>query len=80
MSHLPPDAERDECFIESCDDCEADQVEQRLKALQNPNLSNGDETALTCAASNSHDGIVRLLLEAGADTGWKDSDWENTAL
>ena len=80
MSHLPPDAERDECFIESCDDCEADQVEQRLKALQNPNLSNGDETALTCAASNSHDEIVRLLLEAGADTGWKDSDWENTAL
>lgn len=36
-------------------------------------------TALMAAASNGHEAVVRLLVEAGADAGLVDS-WGNTAL
>ena len=38
MNHMPPDEERDARFIESCKAGRVDEVEQSLKALQNPNV------------------------------------------
>ena len=47
-------------------------------------VTQGGFTALMCAAYNSHEGCVRLLVEAGADRSIKDNegktalDWAKT--
>ena len=79
MNHLPPDKERDGRFFENCKAGRVDEVEQNLKALQNPNMQSDCEPALTRAAKNGLHQVVRLLLEAGADTERRDA-LEYTAL
>ena len=79
MNHLPPDEERDASFAESCRAGRVDEVVENLKAPQNPNVVSNRGTALTWAATNGQEEVARLLLEAGADTEWKD-DFESTAL
>ena len=72
MNHLPPDLERDARFAESCGMGRVDEVVENLKAPQNPNVVSGGAAALTRAAAHGQQEVVRLLLEAGADTKWKD--------
>lgn len=66
--HLPADAERDEGFLYRCVDGEVEEVEQSLKDLQNPNVSNYAGSALCLAVRQGHLDVVSLLLEAGVDT------------
>ena len=74
MNHLPPDEERDERFAQSCGGGEVDEVERSLRALQDPNVSDGGSevgsggSVLCFAALRGHFDVVRLLLEAGAKT------------
>ena len=79
MNHLPPDEERDGSFVESCGG-RVHEVVENLKALQNPNVVADGISALMRAASYGREEVVRLLLEAGADTEWRDDDFERTAL
>ena len=79
MNHVPPDEERDASFVESCAWGGVDEVVENLKAPQNPNVVSNLGTALTWAATNGQEEVARLLLEAGADTEWKD-DILSTAL
>ena len=81
MNHLPPDEERDASFVESCGDGRVHEVVENLKAPQNPNVVCDGEAPLTRAATNGQEEIVHLLLEAGADTEWRDAAvFERTAL
>ena len=80
MNHLPPDEERDASFIESCGDGRVHEVVENLKAPQNPNVVTDDATALMWAAANGREEVARLLLQAGADTEWRDDGTLFTAL
>ena len=80
LNHLPPDEARDALFVRRCGSGLVNEAEERLKALQNPNVACGGETALTCAAARGRQEVVRLLLEAGADTEWRDNPRSYTAL
>ena len=80
MNHLPPDEERDASFVMSCEQGGVDEVARNLKAPQNPNVVCDVETALTRSAFFGEEEVVRLLLEAGADTEWRDDEFERTAL
>ena len=80
MNHLPPDEERDASFVMSCEQGGVDEVARNLKAPQNPNVVCDVGTALTRSAFFGEEEVVRLLLEAGADTEWRDDDVERTAL
>ena len=72
MNHLPPDEERDERFVDSCRQGRLDEVNQRLEALQDPNVSGEcGASALVLAAGHGHFGVVQLLQEAGARTSEK---------
>ena len=75
MNHLPPDEERDARFVESCGMGIEDEVLENLKALQNPNVVSGGDSALMRAASRGREELVHLLLEASADTEWKGGDF-----
>ena len=79
MNHLPPDEERDGSFVESCRAGRVDEVVENLKAQHNPDVVSGGRAALTRAAANGREEVARLLLEAGADTEWKES-FQRTAL
>ena len=69
--HLPPDAERDERFLESCSDGLVHEVEQALKGLQDPNVKDDDDrNGLTLAAYGGHLNVAFLLLEAGAEESY----------
>ena len=81
MNHLPPDEERDRSFLESCEEGRVDEVVENLKAPHNPYVVSGSDSALKWAATNGREEVARLLLEAGADTEWKDGDdFKPTAL
>ena len=81
MNHLPPDEERDASFVESCGDGRVHEVVENLKAPQNPNVVFVVAPALTRAAAHGQQEVVRLLLEAGAETEWRDAAvFERTAL
>ena len=73
MNHLAPDKERDRKFLESSRDGLVEDVEQRLTALQDPNVVAWsaqdalDLPALCLATRKGHLEVVRLLLEAGAE-------------
>lgn len=73
MNHLAPDEERDGKFLESCRDGLAEDVEQRLTALQDPNViafSAQDGfplPGLGLATRRGHLKVAKLLLEAGAE-------------
>ena len=74
LEHLPADEERDWCFLDSCEGGLAEEVEESLRALQNPNVV-ADEgvdaySAIFIAAGEGHPRVVQLLLEARADTEW----------
>ena len=72
MSHLAPDRERDHSFWSSCQHGTAEEVGNRLQALQNPNIDVRDGSPLCLAAQSGNLEVVRLLLEAAADTEWQD--------
>ena len=70
MSYLPPDEDRDLRFCRCCEEAPLNEVEESLKAFQNPNAKcNGSycRSALCTAAIHRRVDIVSLLLEAGAD-------------
>lgn len=67
MSLLPPEVERDRLFHDACEYGAVASVEHSLKALQDPNVA-VDGSALCWAASETHLRVVRLLLEARAET------------
>lgn len=80
LNHLPPDAERDMLFLQSCRNGQVDAVEWSLRALQDPNLpcrSTESHGPLCVAADAGHLEVTRLLLDAGADKeamdfwGWR---------
>ena len=61
------DEAEDERFREACRDGRLDEVETRLKKLQDPNVATTEgRSALLLAAEQRHLEVVRLLLEAGA--------------
>ena len=69
MNHLPPDRERDERFCFACHCGHLFDVEQSLKALQNPNFVGIAGTPMSLAALHGNLDVIRLLLEAGANVG-----------
>ena len=71
MNHyLPPDDDRDKRFRDKCMAGDLEEVARNLQALQNPNVSDPDDSwivsPLLVAAQHGHTEVVRLLLEAGA--------------
>ena len=76
MNHLPPDAERDECFLQSCSHGLVHEVERSLKGLQDPNVAKKERndlhgkamffSGLTFAMWQGHLDVACLLLDAGA--------------
>ena len=61
------DEAEDERFREACRDGRLEEVETRLKKLQDPNVATTEgRSALLLAAERFHLEVVRLLLEAGA--------------
>ena len=81
MNHLASDPVRDTKFLTSCMEGNLEEVERNLQELQNPNVVDepwGD-FPLLCAASNGHTQMVRLLLEAGADTERRNEENDATA-
>lgn len=70
MQHLPAHAERDKGFVKSCEMGHVDEVEQCLKAPQDPSVqvSADRQSGLFRASGRGHLDVVRLLLEAGAKT------------
>ena len=67
MNHLPPDRERDESFCFACHCGRLLDVEQSLKALQNPNLVGMAGTPIGLAALQGNLHVIQLLLDAGAN-------------
>ena len=59
---LPPEAHRDEEFLQCCRQGLLEEVEARLKALQEPVVG-----ALSLAAEEGHLQVLRLLQEARAE-------------
>lgn len=80
MNHLPPDVQRDDHFLDSCERGDLEEVERSLHALQNPNLDpdiQGVESQpLSVSAQVGQSNLVRLLLEAGADVEARGEDEE----
>ena len=74
MNHLQPNQERDERFFKSCDEGRADEVEQGLRKLQNPNVRKRrfPYTPLETAVFKGRCEVFAILLEAGADREWRD--------
>ena len=74
MHHLPPNMQRDNRFLQSCEAGDWEEVEQNLRALQNPDLDTTTlwvDSPLTLAAQLGHTDVVRLLLEAWANIEWR---------
>ena len=89
MNHLPADKQRDREFLMSCEEGDMEEVERNLQALQDPNFDVDDvgedvhvgvRNPLLAAAAEGHAGVVRLLLEAGANIEWQSDDEDMTAL
>lgn len=76
MNLLQPDVERDAKFLVSCKEGDVEEVQQSLESLQDPNLDatdHPDDSPLCAAALQGHAKVVDLLLEARADTEWRNS-------
>lgn len=69
LKHLPLEEERDRKFFFNCYEGMLEEVERALQALQSPNLD-PRLSPLFFSAVGGHTEVVRLLLEAGADTEW----------
>ena len=68
LNHLPADEERDKVFMQSCKDGLVDEVDRRLRGLQDPNVQDEDGAgALFYSAHGGYLELCRLLLDAGAD-------------
>ena len=78
-SFMPLEEKRDRRFMESCAHSDVAAVEKALRELQDPNVCQG-VTALVGAAGEGYVHVVRLLLEAKADTEWQDEENGMTAL
>ncbi|CAK9064532.1 unnamed protein product [Durusdinium trenchii] len=67
LAFLPADEERDDEFIDACQEGRLEEVERRLHQPQDPNTANTDGyTGLHGAAAAGHVDVVGILLEAGA--------------
>ena len=82
MTFLPFDEAETESFLEACGAGRLEEVEARLKKLQDPNATDTAVwwTALHTAAENGHLQVVRLLLEGGASCDQARTSDGTTAL
>ena len=80
LPHLMPERSRDTRFWRCCQDSDHQEVEERLRALQEPNIKDLRWSPLSSSLRDTHLEVVRLLLEAQADTEWRSLRSGKTAL